>query len=193
MMNEGKTTFEVIEKFKTNSKFKHIEMEFSIYISGGQGITISRKLLRIHIQDVDNSYTIKDLVNVDNDEELGLNSRVYLLGKLRYIPMADLAITDIDKFDKILKLFRKYTKADVYLYFSGRSYHVYAIDLLTFRKWMKFLGELLLLNSPHDDKEYVDARWIGHNLVQGFGTLRLSCNSHYYLQSPQLVGIYNAR
>lgn len=54
---------------------------------------------------------------------------------------------------------------------SGRSYHYYGAFLLTTSEWLKFLARCLLLTG------LTDPRYIGHSLLQGYRTLRLTANA----------------
>lgn len=51
---------------------------------------------------------------------------------------------------------------------SGRSYHYYGFRLLSGTEWQIFMGKCLLMSG------FVDDRYIGHQLVDGYCVLRLS-------------------
>ena len=103
--------------------------------------------------------------------------------------MVDAVIESLDG-EGIIKVFKNYSDKPLYIFSSDRSYHIYTLKLITVRDWMKFNGELLLLNPPGTEK-VIDSRWIGPRVwfKEGFGALRLTCNSHYYLKAPELVKI----
>lgn len=51
---------------------------------------------------------------------------------------------------------------------SGRSYHYYGMKLLTIEQWIEFMGKCLLFCT------YAGQRYLGHSLINGFCTLRIS-------------------
>lgn len=73
------------------------------------------------------------------------------------------------------------------IYSSGRSYHAYGASILTFEEWAKWLGEMLLINTPGENN-IVDVRWIGHSLKRSQSFLRLTANSSGYLMVPEYQG-----
>ncbi|MGC1520222.1 MAG: hypothetical protein WA803_01670, partial [Steroidobacteraceae bacterium] len=76
-----------------------------------------------------------------------------------------------------------------FLYFdSGRSFHAYGLQLISPGEWREFMAKLLLLNLP-EGEHLIDARWVGHRLVAGYGALRWSANSDFYLQVPRATQI----
>ena len=50
---------------------------------------------------------------------------------------------------------------------SGKSYHFWGLDLLSENQWRTFMYRALLLDR-------VDSRWIGHRLIDGHASLRIS-------------------
>ena len=50
---------------------------------------------------------------------------------------------------------------------SGKSYHFWGLDLLSENQWLTFMSRALLLDR-------VDSRWIGHRLIDGHASLRIS-------------------
>lgn len=50
---------------------------------------------------------------------------------------------------------------------SGKSYHFWGLDLLAEDEWRRFMYRALLLDR-------VDSRWIGHRLLDGHASLRIS-------------------
>lgn len=182
---ENLTPWRVIQDIKREYAGHSLTFTFSLYESGGQGVTKYRYIKRIDSDELNRQKLLTGLVQ---NEEAAINSRLYLDGKIRYIPMVDAVIESLDEIEGIIKVFKNYSDKPLYIFSSGRSYHIYTLKLITVRDWMKFNGELLLLNPPGTEK-VIDSRWIGHSLVQGFGALRLTCNSHYYLETPELVKI----
>lgn len=182
-----------IEDFLTfYNKGNDLSLEVSIYMSGGQGITVYRKKKRITSNHL---FIIKKIAQeLKEGEELAINSRVFIDKVTRYIPICDFSFKNIGQAKPYLDKMQEYLKTDLYVYSSGRSHHMYAPKLLTLREWSKFCGYLLLLNSPELPFNIVDSRWVGHSLEQGFGALRLTSNTAFYLQTPELKEIlkYNS-
>jgi hypothetical protein len=165
--------------------------EFSIYESGGQGITISRNIFTIELT----SSIYENLTNLLNslpvNKELAIHSRIYFDNKIYHIPFIDFTFQNWESlsFQMISKIKSIFDKK-LFVYNSGRSYHGYILTILDSGQWIRYLAKLLLLNRPKSSSEYVDSRWIGHSIEQQFCALRLSCNSHYYIKVPELIGVY---
>jgi hypothetical protein len=104
--------------------------------------------------------------------------------------MLDFAIDQIGPEE--LRRIRAFLPERVFLtsdfFSSGRSYHGYATSLLGPKQWHEFLGRALLINS-RDSEQIVDARWVGHRLIAGYGSLRLSNSSGQYMGMPKRAGI----
>jgi hypothetical protein len=66
---------------------------------------------------------------------------------------------------------------------------VYFHTALPADQWHRFLGRILLWTPPISNAAPVpvDARWVGHSLVQGFSALRLTKHTANYLQPPILA------
>ncbi|KAA6327012.1 hypothetical protein EZS27_023961 [termite gut metagenome] len=174
----------IIDSFNAKN---NLTLEFSVYKSGGQGITIYRKIKKIKANNFSLMYSLEN--DLKKEEELALNSRVYIDKIFRYIPMCDFSFSNYDTVELYLNDIQQYLQTDIYIYKSSRSHHMFAPKLLTLREWSKFCGYLLLMNRPEQPFNVVDSRWIGHSLEQGFGALRFTCNSLYYLQEPLLFKI----
>lgn len=54
---------------------------------------------------------------------------------------------------------------------SGNSYHFYGYEVLDFATWQARMHAALLLHG-------IDHRYIGHRLLDGYGTLRITPNDH---------------
>jgi len=104
------------------------------------------------------------------NQVLGLVSAVSLLDQgSRHIPMMDFKCNPSTRNrDVLMLLLRKIGQRKGYLLESGRSFHYYGIELLSEEEWQVFLGKCLLMS------DYVDDRYIGHQLVDGYCVLRLS-------------------
>ena len=65
---------------------------------------------------------------------------------------------------------------------SGRSFHFYGIHLMDTVRWRNFLGDCLLSGL-------VDTRFIGHNLKDGYSTLRISSCPPLRPTVPRVVSL----
>lgn len=101
---------------------------------------------------------------------LGFVSSVCVIGQaLRHIPMMDFKCRPSAKNLEVLTiLLKNIGERKGYLLESGRSFHYYGTRLLREEEWRVFLGKCLLMS------EYVDERYVGHQLVDGYCVLRLS-------------------
>lgn len=172
--------------YLANDYFDKIkEIEFSKYISGGQGLTLKRELFKLSLDNIREDLNIV-ISNLKKGEEVAVHSKVFTAGEVRYLPKVDFAFKNLDNnAEAICKKISKQLNAPLYLFNSGNSYHGYIINLLGINEWHKFLGSLLLLNPRNKPFEIVDSRWVGHSLENGFSALRISNNSGFYIQVPQ--------
>lgn len=162
-------------------------IEFSKYVSGGQGITLQREIFKVAKDNFLKSIE-ENITQLKPNEELAVHSNVYFGNECLCVPLIDFAFNSLnDNTENICKQVQRYFGEPLYLYNSGRSFHGYILTLISRNEWYKFLGFLLLLNSPNDAFHNIDSRWIGHSLEFGFSALRLSCNSKYYIQKPEFV------
>ena len=93
-------------------------------------------------------------------EELAMHSKVLVDGAAFHIPMIDLACSEPGSCG--MERLRKFIPADQIHPFWGRA----------------------LLANPVDGPPVVDARWIGHRMVSGYGSLRLSARQDRSLLAP---------
>lgn len=85
-----------------------------------------------------------------------------------HIPMMDFSCeVSSGALKRIQEFLRKIKQRGVVLY-SGRSYHYYGSELLSERDWLVFLGNCLLFSG------YADSRYVGHRLIDGYTSLRIS-------------------
>ena len=88
--------------------------------------------------------------------------------EVRHIPMMDFSCeASSENLEKIQGFLKRIGQKGVVL-FSGRSYHFYGINLFSNKNWSNFLGQCLLFTG------YTDSRHIGHRLIDGYGSLRIS-------------------
>jgi hypothetical protein len=125
------------------------------------------------------------LINRLNPERnLSLWSPVELQGgQVRHIPMMDFrcrpTVANLRKIKKALELVGQ--RKGVILN-SGKSFHFYGLQLLSEDMWRRFLGKCLLL-SP-----ITDGRYIGHRLIDGACSLRISPDERK-IRGPEVVDI----
>lgn len=148
-----------------------------------------------------NEELFSNLLNsLELDEELAFHS-LYLVEKKNntysyHIPLIDFQISpnnfnweiDLDRF----RYFFPGMLNKLFLFNSGRSFHGYVMDRLTKNEWIEFNAKLLLLNNRNSNSksELIDTRWIGHRLLAGYSSLRLSNNTNQYIQMPTYAPFY---
>lgn len=152
-------------------------------------------------KDISYNWLTKELGVLKVCWELAFHSNiVHIDNTVSHIPCIDFNISKftnettsilnerLNKQDSLLKLIT--IIRDINIYSSGRSFHGYASHLLNESEWREFITSLILFNYTKNVDEFssiVDVRWIAHRLLEGFGSLRWSCNSSHYLQYPVLV------
>lgn len=101
---------------------------------------------------------------------LAVSSRVKLKnGKSAHIPMMDFKCAPtFQNVDTARVALKKINDTSGVLLNSGRSFHYYGLNLMSEEEWHLFLGHSLLLT------DLVDARYIGHALMNNECRLRLS-------------------
>lgn len=118
-----------------------------------------------------------------DDSALAIHSKVKVKGgATRHLPMMDFSCKPTPQslriVTKALKLMGQEKGAVVS---SGKSFHYFGFQILTEIGWREFLGRCLLL-SP-----ITDSRYIGHRLIDGSCSLRISPNHTYGV--PKVVDI----
>jgi hypothetical protein len=107
-----------------------------------------------------------------DDSALAIHSKVRIKGgATRHLPMMDFSCKPTPQSLRIvikaLKLMGQEKGAVV---LSGKSFHYFGFQVLTEKGWREFLGRCLLL-AP-----ITDSRYIGHRLIDGACSLRISPN-----------------
>jgi hypothetical protein len=163
------------------------QVELGIYNYAPQSIADERRIVRISANNFWKKFAaLRE--KLSEHEDIAVHSRVSttIAGHKRWlhVPMIDLRndLKDSDV-DELIKAARDFGAKEVAIYFSGRSFHVYAYTLLPMRRWTAFMGRCLLLNRA-DEPELVDARWVGHRLLAGYGALRWTRQSKWYHSEP---------
>lgn len=119
-------------------------------------------------------------------EELSMHSTVWLHGRRMHIPMIDGSCARLGPkgYSRLKKFIDPKWFSGMRFYQSGRSFHAYGSELMEEPSLASFLGSALLANEVGADP-VVDARWIGHRLMGGRASLRLSANASRSLMSPE--------
>jgi len=168
-----------------------LTLEFSRYVHLGSGRTLSREIFHVNARDLDDTWLAEEIRGLAETQELALHSRVVQKDRILHIPMVDFA--QVDSLKALLlktQAVRQSVPVDITLYDSGQSMHGYFFCLIEEKDWYKYLGRLLLCNSPFGSPDQlVDSRWVGHSLEHGFSALRWTCNSAIYQSLPQLVDV----
>ena len=124
------------------------------------------------------------------DRDLALHSRVWLTdSNIKHVPMIDFTTGDLEPhMGAVRTLMKKFSIQNAFLFSSGRSFHLYGLNLLSEGDWKKFMGHILLLNPENtqetNEDRVTDSYWVGHRLIAGYGSLRLSCHQEHYLSPP---------
>ncbi|MGP0150810.1 primase 1D-like protein [Pseudomonas oryzihabitans] len=126
--------------------------------------------------------------------ELAFHSAVELEdGRTFHIPLIDMS----SKSFSLLTKYNNYTdffsekRIKTVWFNSGRSYHGYGSELLSYSDWVAYMGRLLLINTPAVP-DIVDPRWIGHRLMGGYSALRWTKKTTQYKNVPTLTEIEKA-
>lgn len=174
----------VVLKFEIFKTADILSFQYSKYINGvpGSGKTEYRQTNKI--SDIHAFYNeLENIVNnLNSQEELGIHSSISKQYIKYHMPLIDFSASSDDHLFEKMSHLQETFNYDIYLFKTGRSYHAYLDALMTEREWKRFLGHLLLLNNINEN--FVDSRWVGHSLIQGFSALRLSCNTPLYLEYP---------
>lgn len=165
------------------------EFEFSKYLYVPQSVSEARTTYRVSFEGFDHMFStlVKSLAS---HEDIALHSRVYLSnGKVMHLPMIDMGCEQIEShLPKLKEAFGDFGIETLSVYRSGRSYHIYGHGLLKDEhELIRFIGRMLLLNLPRQER-IIDERWVGHRLMAGYLTLRLTSNNPHYKLLPVLYG-----
>lgn len=164
-------------------------LHFSEYSYLPQELLDERKVFQVKASVLSEKWLEEQIRDLPENTELAFHSLVVVERKSLHLPMIDFC-APLEEFiqakSTVTKLLPSYINSSLKFYSSGRSVHAYGSTLLKPIDWRNFMGRLLLANYP-DKKPIVDARWIGHRMIAGYSTLRLSCNSSAYLGYPELI------
>lgn len=149
--------------------------------------TKDRIITKIRARDLNGDWLTRRLTTLQPDYEVCLQSRVYntqgsLVGHLPFVDCLGSLMPEVFRFS----VDKRYGLADTFqLYKTSRSYHAYFAGLLSENLWKDFMAQFLLWNEPKTDFYLIDARWIGHSLLNGYAGLRWSANSRRHATFPE--------
>lgn len=168
-----------------------VTAEFSYYKYIPQSVLDDRVIVSL------NNPTIESIIALINkcpaDHEVAFHSRYKFLThtrKARFLPVIDF-MCHANNIKSAAQIARKILPPSLwkslYFYDSGRSMHGYIKSEITKPDFIDFMGRCLLMNMPNE-AELVDTRWVGHRIMAGYGSLRISHNTQQYLLEPRLIG-----
>ncbi len=165
------------------------ELEYSIYEYQPQSVFDKRTIGTVKVAEISSEWLAERINSLKGDEEFAFHSKIKQGKIIKHIPFIDLdcPVEEIEFAKSALrKVLPPYIFSGLQFYDSGRSLHAYGSCLLTRKKWVEFMGNILLANFP-ESLRVVDTRWVGHRLLGGFSSLRWSSNSGYYEKLPEKV------
>jgi len=115
---------------------------------------------------------IQELIkNLPEGRALAVLSKTEVDGEICHLPMIDFccgkSVENLKTLYEIISTGLFLLEGATFLD-SGRSYHFYSTSLMGEEGWINRMGHCLLFTG------YIDARWVGHRLIDGFGSLRIS-------------------
>ena len=143
------------------------------------------------------------------ERDLAVISRVQMHDdKVMHIPMIDFkGVVSFHEMGLVKRLLVKYGINDCAIYWSGHSFHFYGLSLI--EGFIGFMDDVRMLGYQSIDPPYdegyedfcdnlarsihgslsfvTDYRWASHSVMQGYGSLRLTCNQDRYAKIPRLV------
>ncbi|HEY8272436.1 MAG TPA: hypothetical protein VIG33_16205 [Pseudobdellovibrionaceae bacterium] len=163
--------------------------EFGKYIYKPGEFQNKRHVYEVKASEAEEWFTSM-ISQLKDDEELAFQSKVKTKdNKIYHIPMIDF-LSKIKKSDiqSVETVFKEFGISNFEIYETGRSYHLYGLSLISAEKFQEYMGALLLINPP-DSPYPVDARWVGHQLINGYTALRWTHNSSLYKKYPHKISI----
>ena len=167
-------------------KGSEFDFELSSYSYKPQSADDSRKVYRVDAEKLIEEFESIRLT-LPGETEIAVHSRVFIDEKIYHFPMADLiGKLNQSNIQNVVECFKYFKSKSIMLYDSGRSEHIYGLSLIDHHNWLAFMGRLLLLNLPGQNP-IIDSRWVGHRLIGGYGSLRLTNFSKQYYKIPTLI------
>lgn len=160
-------------------KVKALDEAFDYHIYGSRKI---RQWKRVKFLSINVTEVAKDL---EVQEVYSFTSKVRLVnGKYMHIPMMNFHPEEgvsIDHIERIVE--RICGRQQGVLLATGRYYHYFGNFLLAEDDWVKFMGAFLLPCIA------VSPKYIGHRLLDGYSTLRLTTEPKYKSCLPTVIRI----
>lgn len=152
--------FESRDPWGINLHLKKAPLEWKLFHNP------NRQSTELERKDISLEAIGKLLSDLSPGEHLGLDSKVEMdNGEFYHIPMVDF------RQNVSLKTIHEIIDVPGLIFKSGRSFHFWGADVIPEHpEWQIFLGRMLLAVP------LVDERYIGHRMIDGFSTLRLSSN-----------------
>ncbi len=112
---------------------------------------------------------IQEILDSSTNKLVGVQSKVEYLGHyIQHVPMVDFNFeVNQANLAKVKEALNLMCQKDGFILSSGRSFHYYSSHLLDEKEWQSFMGQSLLTGL-------VEPRYVGHSLIQGAATLRIS-------------------
>ncbi|WP_052050201.1 hypothetical protein [Cedecea neteri] len=152
---------------------------------GSNGKRIVIELPKENLTPITFERIIKEL---SRDEELSILSLIKINDVVHHLPMIDfLAKKRSTSSVDALRKTSAYWNIVFNVFNSGRSIHAYGTKILTQNQWVNFMGYLLLLNEKSKEK-VIDVRWVGHRLMAGYSSLRITNNTGKFKSIPSYIG-----
>lgn len=165
------------------------EIYFSRYNYVRDSLFDDREVFTVDSSVIGREWLDGELNRLEENQELAFHSMFLRKGRKYHVPMIDFSIKEWEKdyvISRMLRLIEKQVVTNMAVYDSGRSFHSYSKSILSPKEWSDFMGRLLLVN-PAGEEEIIDSRWVGHRIIGGYSSLRLSNNTQQYVKMPSRI------
>jgi hypothetical protein len=164
-------------------------IEFGKYIYEKGKFSNKRSIFLVGISEAEVWFN-DQCASLKNQEEIALQSRIVTSDrKLFHLPMIDFLNGITRKnLTEIKHILQHFDIGDFEIFESGRSYHLYGLNLIPENEYVAFMGALLLINAPNASGP-IDTRWVGHQLINGYSALRWTNNSKMYKKLPSRISL----
>jgi hypothetical protein len=164
--------------------------QFSRYVYTPDSVFDERDTFDVSGPDVTVGWLDEQIDSLSARQELAIHSKVVIAGRSMHIPMLDFSTSTIQgtHLRRLRALLPERVFRNAAFFSSGRSFHLYSVHLSTPKEWMELLGRALLVNLP-GVTPIVDTRWVGHRLLAGYCSLRVSNNSRLYEAMPARLSL----
>lgn len=131
-----------------------------------------RRIFRVSRRDFLSDYLSEIKRGLSPTQLLAVTSKVKIRGhKYLHVPMMDFRCDISTHNVKLLtEMLPEIGLREGFILQSGRSYHFYGRNLMSRSCWRILMGKCLLMRN------FVDERYVGHQLVDGYCVLRLSAS-----------------